>query len=101
MKNRKIIILITLILSMGVLTQGTCQEVPDNLVLNLQEAVDHAISFNKPLKNARFEVDRARARNWEAISQGLPQIEGGMDYSSFFNYELEFSFGMGDGSDFT
>ena len=101
MKNSKIIILFTLILSMGLITQGTCQEVPDNLVLDLQGAVDHAISFNKSLKNARMEVEKSRARNWEAISQGLPQIDGGMDYSSFFNYELEFSFGMGEGSDFT
>jgi len=101
MKNRKIIILFTLILSMGLFTQGTCQEAPDNLVLDLQGAVDHAIAFNKPLKNARLEVERSRARNWEAISQGLPQVDGGMDYSSFFNYELEFSFGMGEGSDFT
>ena len=82
MKNRKIIILFTLIFSMGLFTQGTCQEAPDNLVLDLQGAVDHAISFNKPLKNARLEVERSRARNWEAISQGLPQIDGGMDYSS-------------------
>jgi outer membrane protein len=101
MKNGKIIILFTLIFSMGLFTQGTCQEVPDKLVLNLQGAVDHAISFNKSLKYARLEVERSRARNWEAISQGLPQIDGGMDYSSFFNYELEFSFGMGGGADFS
>jgi outer membrane protein TolC len=86
---------------MGLFTQGTCQEVPDNLVLDLQGAVDHALAFNKSLKNSRMEVERSRARNWEAISQGLPQVDGGMDYSSFFNYELEFSFGMGGGADFT
>ena len=101
MKNRKIIILFTLILSMGLFSHGLSQEIPEKLVLNLQGAVDHALSFNKSLKNSRSEVERARARNWEAISQGLPQVDGGMDYSSFFNYELEFSFGMGDGSDFT
>lgn len=101
MKNRKIIILFTLILSMGLFSHGLSQEPADKLVLNLQGAVGHALSFNKSLKNARSEVERARARNWEAISQGLPQVDGGMDYSSFFNYELEFSFGMGDGSDFT
>ncbi len=101
MKNRKIIILFTLILSMGLFSHGLSQEPADKLVLNLQGAVDHALSFNKSLKNARSEVERARARNWEAISQGLPQVDGGMDYSSFFNYELEFSFGMGDVSDFT
>ena len=71
------------------------------MVLDLQGAVDHALSFNKSLKNARSEVERARARNWEAISQGLPQVDGGMDYSSYFNYELEFNFSMGDGGSFS
>ncbi len=101
MKNRKIIILFTLLLSMGLFTRAIGQDQADKLVLNLQGAVDHAISFNKSLKNSRMEVERARARNWEAISQGLPQVDGGMEYSSFFNYELEFSFNMGGGDDFT
>ncbi len=101
MKNRKIIILFTLLLSMGLFSKGKGQEPADKLVLNLQGAVDHALSFNKSLKNARSEVERSRARNWEAISQGLPQVDGGMDYQSFFNYELEFSFDMSGGSDFT
>jgi len=101
MKNRKIIILFTLLLSMGLFTRGICQEPADKLVLSLQGAIDHAISFNKPLKNARLEVERSRARNWEAISQGLPQVDAGMDYSSYFNYEMEFSFGMGDMPDFS
>ena len=101
MKNRKIIILFTLLLSMGPVTQGICQEPADKLVLSLQGAVDHALTFNKSLKNSRMEVERSRARNWEAISQGLPQVDGGMDYSSFFNYEMEFSFGMGGGPGFS
>ena len=101
MKNSKLIILFSLLLSMGLFTPGNSQDLPEKLVLNLQGAVDHALSYNKSLKNSRMEVERARARNWEAISQGLPQIDGGMDYSSYFNYELEFSFSMGDGSDFT
>lgn len=100
MKNRKIIILFTLVFSLGISMQGYGQEMPEKLVLNLQGAVDHALSFNKSLKNARSEVERARARNWEAISQGLPQVDGGMDYSSFFNYQMEFSFGMGGDSPF-
>ena len=99
MKNRKIIILFTLSIFMSLFSRVGAQEPADRLVLSLEGAVDHALSFNKSLKNARSEVERARARNWEAISQGLPQVDGGMDYSSFFNYELEFSFGMGDGAD--
>ncbi|MEA3461735.1 MAG: TolC family protein [Bacteroidota bacterium] len=101
MKNSKLIILFTLLLSMGLFAPGIGQELPEKLVLNLQGAVDHALTYNKSLKNARMEVEKSRARNWEAISQGLPQVDGGMDYSSFFNYEMEFNFDMGGGSDFT
>jgi len=101
MKKRNIILLFIWMLSLGLFTQGFSQELPDRLVLDLQGAVEQALAFNKSLKNARSEVERARARNWEAISQGLPQVDGGMDYSSFFNYEMEFSFSMGGGADFT
>jgi outer membrane protein len=67
----------------------------ESMVLTLQEAVDYAIAYNKSLKNARMEVDRSRASVWESISRGLPQVDGTVDYMSYFNYELEFSFGTG------
>lgn len=73
----------------------------ETLVLNLQEAVDYAVAYNKSLKNARMEVDRSRASVWESISQGLPQVDGVLDYMSYFNYELEFSFGGGEAPDIT
>ncbi len=72
------------------------QEPAGELALNLQEAVDYAIAYNKSLKNARLEVERSRASIWEAISQGLPRVDGTLDYMTYFNYELQFSFGGGD-----
>ena len=101
MKNRKIILLFILLLSMGLFPRGFSQELPDRLVLDLQGAVDHALAYNKTLKNSRLEVERARRRNWEAISQGLPQVDGNLDYSTFFNYEMEFNFSMGGDAGFT
>jgi outer membrane protein TolC len=77
------------------------QELPDQLVLNLQGAVDHAISYNKLLQNARLEVERSRKSIWEAIAQGLPQVDGAVDYMTYFNYEMEFNFGMGGTPSFT
>ncbi len=71
----------------------------DNLVLDLQGAVDHAITYNKSLKNARMEVERSRASVWESIAQGLPQVDGAVDYMTYFNYEMEFKFGMGGEGD--
>lgn len=101
MKNRKITILFILLLSMGLFTRGISQELPDKMVLNLQGAVDQALTYNKSLKNSRLEVDKARRRNWEAISQGLPQVDGALDYMTYFNYEMEFNFSLGDAGDFT
>ncbi len=77
------------------------QEPADELILDLQGAIDYAVSYNKSLQNARQEVERSRASIWESISQGLPQVDGVVDYSTYFNYELEFSFNAGGGTDFT
>ena len=74
----------------------TLQEPAESLVLTLQGAVDHAISYNKSLRNARMEVEKSRASVWESIAMGLPQVDGAVDYMTYFNYELEFSFGGGD-----
>ncbi|MCK5068199.1 MAG: TolC family protein [Bacteroidales bacterium] len=107
MKNRFSKTLLTILLVAGMILPGmsqepaASQELPDQLVLNLQGAVDHAISYNKSLQNARLEVERSRKSIWEAIAQGLPQVDGAVDYMSYFNYEMEFNFGMGEAPSFT
>ena len=81
---------------------GNPQQEGETLVLDLQGAIDHAISYNKNLENARMEVERSKASVWESISQGLPQVDGAVDYMTYFNYEMEFNFGAGgDGPSFT
>jgi len=96
MKNNHLIILmISSILSMGVLLPARGQEPAERLVLNLQEAVDHAIAYNKSLQNARLELERSEKSIWEAIAQGLPQVDGTVNYMSYFNYAMEFNFGGG------
>ena len=100
MRNRISKIIISLFLSAGMIFPVTGQDQAEELVLDLQGAVDHAIAYNKTLKNARMEVERSRASVWESIAMGLPQVDGAVDYMTYFNYELEFSFGGGD-FDFT
>lgn len=80
---------------------ASAQETPSELNLSLQEAVDYAISYNKSLQNARMEVERSRRGIWESIAQGLPQVDGAVDYMTYFNYELAFSFGPGEDVTFT
>jgi len=92
----------TILLALGILYPGVCQEpIPTQepvgeLVLDLKGAVEYAISYNKSLQNARLELERSDRRIWESISQGLPQVSGALDYMTYFNYELAFSFGGGD-----
>lgn len=71
------------------------------VVLSLQEAIDFAIAYNKSLQGSRMEVERARNSIWESIAQGLPQVDGTVDYMTYFNYELAFSFGGGEDVDFS
>ncbi|MFH0756682.1 MAG: TolC family protein [Bacteroidota bacterium] len=94
-------LILSMILVAGMVTPLAAQDHVEKLVLDLQGAVDHAISYNKSLKNARMEVDRSRASVWETIAQGLPQVDGAVDYMTYFNYELSFSFGGTDPSDIT
>jgi outer membrane protein len=88
--------MISMALAAGMIACMAGQEPAEEMVLDLQGAVSHAISYNKSLKNARMEVERSRASVWESIARGLPQLDGAVDYMTYFNYELTFSFGGGD-----
>ncbi|MDF1575124.1 MAG: TolC family protein [Bacteroidales bacterium] len=101
MKQQKIIMLFTMLLTASLLVPLKSQEASGRLVLDLQGAVDYAIDYNKSLQNSRLEVERSGKSIWEAIAQGLPQVDGTVDYMSYFNYEMEFNFGMGEVPDFS
>lgn len=68
---------------------------PDTLFLTLKDARDYALSHNKQLLNAKKDIVITEAQYKETRARGLPQIQGGMDYMTNFNYEVEFSFGNG------
>jgi outer membrane protein TolC len=93
--------LVTIGMAVAMSAALPAQEPAEELVLDLQGAIDYAVSYNKSLQNARQEVERSRATIWESISQGLPQVDGMVDYSTYFNYELAFSFGGGGDVEFT
>jgi outer membrane protein len=51
---------------------------------SLQDAIQYALQNNNDARNAKLEVDKARWRNWEIKSVGLPTITAGVDYSYYF-----------------
>lgn len=66
------------------------------LSFSLQQAQDYALEHNKSLKNIKTDVAISKQKLWQTISQGLPQISGSVDYTNFFNYEIEFGMGGGE-----
>lgn len=97
MRKRVFLIVTTVVMGVSVMSQG---EEPV-LTLDLKGAVEYAIANNKNLMNARQELIKSDKSVWEAISQGLPQVDATMDYMNYFNYELEFQFGPSEDFTFT
>ena len=82
-------------------TNESLQDPSEILILDMQGAVDYALAYNKTLDNSRMDVERSKASVWESISQGLPQVDGTLDYMTYFNYEMEFNFGGGEAPSFS
>src|SRR4030042_3041914 len=61
--------------------------------LTLAQAREYALQHNKTLLNARDQAASSKEKIRESIAQGLPQVNGGLDYMTYFNYEMNFSFG--------
>lgn len=58
----------------------------------LKEAVDHALSNNVAMKNAKLDEDQAKARNWEIMATGLPNINAELGYTYYFKQPVSPAF---------
>lgn len=55
----------------------------EKLSLSLEDARQHAVQYNRTLKNAGLSVQEAQSALWESISKGLPQIEVTGSYQNY------------------
>ena len=55
---------------------------------SLQDAIQYALQNNNDAKNSKLDVDKARWRNWEIKSVGLPTITAGVDYTYYFKQPI-------------
>jgi outer membrane protein len=69
--------------------------------ITLAQARDYALQHNKSLLNARDQALSSKEKIRENIAQGLPQINGSLDYMTYFKYKMNFSFGSSEGIDIT
>jgi outer membrane protein TolC len=63
----------------------------------LDRTCEYALQHNKTLQNARDNVASSKEKVKETLAQGLPQVDGSMDFMTYFNYEMNFSFGSSGG----
>lgn len=84
-RKQTIVILLLLLIAVAVGAQET-------LVLNLKGAREHALQYNKTLKNSGLAIDQSQERIKEAIAAGLPQIAGAMDYSNALGAKITIRF---------
>ncbi len=85
-------LLISLLLSAPVILPAQ----QDQLRVSLKEAQAYALEHNKTLRNAHGDVRIAEQQYRAARGQGLPQVNGSVDYMTNFNYEATFDFGGDD-----
>ncbi|MBN1186586.1 MAG: TolC family protein [Bacteroidales bacterium] len=94
MKGTKIYLVLTLMIARSfVYSQDKAY------MLTLEEACEYALQYNKTLLNARDQVTVSDKKIFETIANGLPQVEGSLDYMTYFNYELALDFGSSSGAD--
>lgn len=60
---------------------AAAQELPGTL--SLQEAVDWGVQYNRTLKRASLELQKAHKEKWKTISIGFPQINANLQYQNF------------------
>jgi outer membrane protein TolC len=77
---KKLVFLFSFIFSLNSFAQETATQ---PLALSLEEAVALGLENNYSSIKSEKEVEKALAQKWEIISQGLPQINGNVDYQNF------------------
>ncbi len=70
-----------------VFTGGFAQDKPLQ-AFSLNEAVQYALQNNVNAKNAKLDMKKAKAYNWEILSQGLPSLSGSFEYDYYFKTPL-------------
>lgn len=87
MKRGTLIILLAILFPCFLRAQSE-ESTPQNL--SLEQAVQHAVEYNKELQASRLDIELKKKMITEAISEGLPQINGSLDYSTNFGQKMDF-----------
>ena len=76
----------TLILLLIAINVWAQQKPKESYRFSLDQAIAHALEHNYTAINSQRDIDKAQKRKWETTASGLPQINGGIDYT--YNIEI-------------
>ncbi len=80
-----------LIIFLGLLLFGrVCAQ--ERLTLDLAAAKEHALNYNRTIKNSGLAIDQSQEKLWETIAAGLPQVNAGADYTNALGAEISIQF---------
>jgi outer membrane protein len=86
MRRKQIIILV-----LGLLFFGSVSA-QEKLSLDLAAAKEHALNYNRTIKNSGLAIDQSQEQLWAAIATGLPQLNATADYSNAMGAEISIQF---------
>lgn len=75
----KLTALLFFLCSLSLVAQESGQQ---SYALSLEEAVNLGLEKNYSARSSQLEIERAIKQKWEIISQGLPQLDGSVDYQN-------------------
>lgn len=88
-----------IVLALSVTFAAFAQE--EKQSFSLQEAVSYALENNKTLKMNRYDVEASESAYKETRAGWMPQVEGSLDYMTYFGYEMAFDLTSGSDYSFT
>lgn len=92
MKRGVLVTFIAILIPWILQAQTSASNEPQSL--SLEQAINFAVEHNKELQSSALNIELRNKMVTEAISQGLPQINGTLGYSTNFGYAVSF----GDGN---
>ncbi|MCF8295689.1 MAG: TolC family protein [Bacteroidales bacterium] len=67
----------------------------ETISMTVQDACKYALEHNLTLKNSHLATDKSTQAVWEAISNGLPQIDATVDYTNSLGADISITFTEG------
>ncbi len=64
----------------------------DVLSLSIEQAKEHALNYNRTIKNSGLAIDKSQETLWAAIAAGLPHVDATTDYSNAMGAEISIQF---------